>query len=384
MKTQTDVSALIPDQTKKVFYIDNLKILLTILVILHHTFITYGASGGWYFVQKTTNHTALIPMTIFVSVNQAFFMGFFFFLSAYFIGPSFEKKGALRFVTDRLKRLGIPLIFYSLVLSPVLSYLVYYFGKGHHITFLQYLGGFDGWIDFGVLWFVAALLIFTLLYVLWRIVFKSRPFNNLGVPDAGVILLFAAGVGLISFLVRIVFPVGRELPLLGFQLGHFTQYIALFVLGLVASKNNWLGFLSYRTGKRLALAAVLLLLFFPVFYIIQTKLYMPAGGYSGGFQWQPLLYALWEQMIGFSIIVALLAFGKKYWNASTVFTAKLSRYTFAVYIFHPLVLISLSLTVRNWAVDPAIKLLIVAPLAVTGSFLLASVITSIPGVRKII
>ena len=151
MTTQSTTSALIPDQTKKIFYIDNLKILLTILVILHHAFITYGASGGWYYQQKTSNHGALIPMTIFVSVNQAFFMGFFFFLSAYFIRPSFEKKGALRFVTDRLKRLGIPLVFYSLVLSPVLSYLVYYFGKGHHITFLQYLGGFDGWIDFGVL-----------------------------------------------------------------------------------------------------------------------------------------------------------------------------------------------------------------------------------------
>jgi surface polysaccharide O-acyltransferase-like enzyme len=384
MTTQITTSALIPDQTKKIFYIDNLKILLTILVILHHAFITYGASGGWYYQQKTSLKAALIPMTIFVSVNQAFFMGFFFFLSAYFIRPSFEKKGALRFVTDRLKRLGIPLVFYSLVLSPVLSYLVYYFAKGHHITFLQYLGGFDGWIDFGVLWFVAALLIFTLLYVLWRVIFKSRPFSNLGVPDAGVILLFAAGVGMISFLVRVVFPVGRELPLLGFQLGHFTQYVTLFVLGLIASKNNWLGFLSYRTGKKLAIAFVLLLLFFPAFYIIQTKFYMPVDGYSGGFHWQALLYAVWEQMVGFAIIGALLCFGKKYWNRTSAFTAGLSRNTFAVYIFHPLVLISLSLIVRNWQVDPAIKLLVVGPSAVFFSFLLASFITKLPGVRTII
>jgi surface polysaccharide O-acyltransferase-like enzyme len=384
MKAQTDTSALVTDQAKKIFYIDNLKILLTILVILHHTFITYGASGGWYYVQKTTNHAALIPMTVFVSVNQAFFMGFFFFLSAYFAGPSFDKKGPARFVADRLLRLGVPLLFYSLILSPVLSYLVYYFGKGRHITFLQYLGGFNGWIDFGVLWFVAALLIFMLLYAGWRLVFKTRPSINLGIPGADIILLFAGAVGIASFLVRTVFPVGWSLKPLGFQLGHFTQYITMLILGLIASRNNWLGFLSYRTGKRLALAVVLLLLFFPAFYIIQTKLYMPAGGYSGGFQWQPLLYALWEQMIGFSIIVALLAFGKKYWNIQTVFTAKLSRYTFAVYIFHPLILISLALALRNWAVDPAIKLLIVAPLAVTGSFLLASVITLIPGARRII
>jgi hypothetical protein len=95
-------------------------------------------------------------------------MGFFFFLSAYFIPGSYNKKGAARFVKDRLLRLGIPLVFYSFVLSPVLIYLVYYFGKGHHITFIQFLGGFHDWIDFGVLWFVAALLLFTFVYVLWR------------------------------------------------------------------------------------------------------------------------------------------------------------------------------------------------------------------------
>jgi surface polysaccharide O-acyltransferase-like enzyme len=135
--------------------------------------------------------------------------------------------------------------------------------------------------------------------------------------------------------------------------------------------------------KQLAVFA-LTLLFFPVFYIIQTKFYMPPGGYSGGFHWQALLYAVWEQLMGFSIITALLSFGRKLWNTSSFLTAKLSRYTFAVYIFHPLILISFSLSVRNWSVDPAIKLLLVAPLAVVCSFLLASVITLIPGVKKII
>ncbi|HTE02069.1 MAG TPA: hypothetical protein VK668_22430 [Mucilaginibacter sp.] len=63
---------------------------------------------------------------------------------------------------------------------------------------------------------------------------------------------------------------------------------------------------------------------------------------------------------------------------------KLSRYTFATYIFHPLVIISASLAVRNWGVDPAIKLLLVAPVAVLCSFLLASLIVRIPGVKRII
>jgi surface polysaccharide O-acyltransferase-like enzyme len=377
-------SAFIPEQPQKLFYIDRLRVALTVLVVLHHSFITYGGPGGWYYAQKTTKIGALIPMTMFVAINQAFFMGFFFFLSACFISPSYNRKGASQFLMDRLKRLGIPLVFYSFILSPVLSYLVYYWGYGHHITYLQYLGGFDDWIDFGVLWFVAALLLFTSIYCWIRRWVKISSAKVIPVPSARAIVVFAVVVGIISFLVRILFPVGWVLKPVGFQPGHFTQYITLFILGLVAYKSNWLNKITLRTGKRLSAIAIVLILFFPVFYVIKLKTSMPLDWYSGGFHWQSLLYAVWEQVTGFSIIVSLFTFGRELWNKPSFLWTKLSRNAFAVYIFHPLILISLSLVVKNWAVDPSIKLLVVAPLAVAGSFLLAAAITQIPGVKKII
>ena len=36
----------------KIFYIDNIKVILTVLVVLHHSAITYGAPGSWYFIHK--------------------------------------------------------------------------------------------------------------------------------------------------------------------------------------------------------------------------------------------------------------------------------------------------------------------------------------------
>ena len=132
MNAQVSPSALITEQPKKIFYIDNLKVILIILVVLHHTFITYGAPGGWYYMQKTTHQGALIPMTLFVAVNQSFFMGFFFFLSAYFIRPSYQKKGASRFVKDRLIRLGIPLIFYSFINNHLRQFI------NHHYNYYCY------------------------------------------------------------------------------------------------------------------------------------------------------------------------------------------------------------------------------------------------------
>jgi surface polysaccharide O-acyltransferase-like enzyme len=371
-------------QSNKLFYIDNIKVLLTILVVLHHTFIAYGSAGGWYYTQKTTHIGALVPMTMFVSINQSFFMGFFFLLSAYFTVPSYNRKGVGQFIADRLLRLGIPLLFYSFVLSPFISYMVYYFAKGHHISYLQYLSGYDTWIDPGVMWFVAALLIFTVIYTIGRSLIKITFKKPLPAPGAGTILLFAVGLGVISFFARIVFPGGSVLKPLGFQLGHFTQYIALFIVGLLAYQNQWFNGLSERTGKQLKLSAWLCLLFFPVFFIIRVKLNMPVAWYSGGFHWQSLLYAVWEQWIGLSILTALLIRGKRSWNTTSPLLSKLSRCAFAVYIFHPLAIVALTLAVRNWAVDPAIKLLLVAPLALLGSFLLGTFILLIPGVKRII
>ena len=368
----------------KIYYIDHLKVLLTVLVVLHHTFIALGAPGAWYYTQKTTNAAALIPMTMFVAINQAFFMGFFFFLSAYFTQPSFNKKGTIKFMSDRLIRLGLPLIFYSFILSPFLSYLGYYFAEGRHINYWQYLSGFHPWIDFGVLWFVAALLIFTLIYVAYRIAIKKMPVKHRGLPTVKTIILTALAVGIASFFVRTIFPIGWVLKPLGFQLAHFSQYIILFVLGLTAYTNNWLNGLSVKTGKRFLIFVIALVVFFPVLYVIKLINDIPLDWFSGGWHWQSLLYAVWEQLLGFSMIIMLLSYGKALWNKPSVFLATLSRRAFAVYIFHPLVVISASLAVRTWEIDPALKLLVVAPAAVIGSFLLAAVMLLVPGVKKVI
>ena len=368
----------------KINYIDHLKVVLTVLVILHHTFIAYGAPGGWYYTQKTTISGAIIPMTVFVAVNQAFFMGFFFFLSALFVPSSYDKKGPVKFVTDRLIRLGIPLVFYSFVLSPFLSFISYRWAERHDIPYLQYLGGFDGWINFGVLWFVAALLLFTLLYVVFRLV-AGKIDKTAKSPKIKGIIIFALLIGIISFVLRMVFPVGWVLKPLGFQLGHFPQYIAMFILGLVASRSNWLNSVELRTGKTLLnIALWVILVGFVTMFLLRKKLGFPIEWFSGGAHWPSAFYAIWEQLIGFSIVAALLCIGKHKWNNPSRFFATLSRSTFAVYVFHPLVVISLTVALSSWAIEPAIKLLIVAPLAVAGSFLLGLLLVKIPGVNLII
>ncbi len=333
----------------KISYIDNLRVLLTILVILHHTCITYGAPGGWYFTDKTSNETILIFMTLFVATNQSFFMGFFFFLAALFTEPSYNKKGASKFITDRLKRLGIPLIFYSFIFSPVINFLVYKFGYNKPATFLQFLGGYDDWIDFGVLWFVAALLIFGLVYVMLRR-FDSKPLQkNRAFPSNNNIFFFALCLGIISYLVRIFFPVGWVLHPLGFQFAHFAQYIALFIAGIAASKNDWLNKIDYKKGKRWLIISIILILSFPLLYVIKIITNSPIEAFEGNGTLPSLLTAVWEQLTGISIIVAMLGVCKQKWNHSTPLLKTLARASFATYILHPLAVISIAYNFKNMA-----------------------------------
>jgi surface polysaccharide O-acyltransferase-like enzyme len=369
----------------KINYIDHLKILLTVLVVLHHSFITYGAAGSWYFQQKTTSMAALFPMTVFVATNQSFFMGFFFFLSALFIEPSYQKKGAALFIKDRLVRLGIPLIFYSLVLSPVLNYIVEHYGYGQHHSFIEYMSGYHHWIDFGVMWFVAALLIFNFIYV----GLKSMPSFNTGINSDFLpnnkLLLAAALLGLFTFITRLAFPTGWTLFPFGFQLGHFPQYILLFIMGIVASKNKWLNQLNLKQGKNMARRAVfMVLLVLPMLFTASLITKTPGQHFAGGWNIFAFSYSLWEQLTGIMIMTALLCIASVKWNTSSPFLRWLSANVFAVYIFHPLVLITLSLLIKSWDVDPVVKLAVVAPSAVVLSFLFASAIRKIPYVSSVI
>ncbi len=366
-------------------YIDNIRVYLTILVILHHAAVTYGGPGSWYYTEENTSRLTGILLTLFVATNQAFFMGFFFFLSSLFIPSSYSRKGPTQFMLDRLKRLGIPLIFYSLVLAPVTIYLMLKFSEGATYSFMEYYMSRSNWIELGVLWFTAALLVFTTCYWLYK---KSTSGNNpapLPFPSNRTIFFFALALGVISFLVRIAFPVGWTLKPLGFQLGHFTQYIALFIIGIIAYQNNWLTSITYRKGIQwLRVALILLFVGFPFMFVVKEVTHSPLSDFQGGINWTSLISSVWEQLMGVSLVMAFLGIGKAKWNQERPLLTTMARSAYAVYIIHPLVLVSVSLLMMNVALAPGLKFLITGTISVVISFLVGQVLVKVPWVRDVV
>src|SRR5690349_10766753 len=111
----------------RLFFLDHLRAALAILVVLHHLAVIYSAGAPFYYVEPPgpEDQLARVLLVVFLLVNQAYFMGCFFLISGYFTPGSFDRKGSGAFAKDRLLRLGIPLVMYVFVLSPIASIGLY-------------------------------------------------------------------------------------------------------------------------------------------------------------------------------------------------------------------------------------------------------------------
>jgi glucan biosynthesis protein C len=370
-------------------YIDNLRILLSILVILHHLAIGYGASGDWYYNEDGIGLTSAVIMTLFTAVNQAFFMGFFFLIAGYFTPTSFDRKGVGRYVADRLKRLGIPMVLFAVLINPPLIYALAAH-DGFQGTLWQFLPRYVenlNSLGVGPLWFVEALLILSLFYALWRLLTRSSAIlaqEDRKAPGNGAIALFALILGLMTFVVRLWLPVDFWLEPVQLQLADFPQYIILFAFGVTAYRRNWFAGLADAQGK---LWRWIVLALIPLFLILAV-----AGGaldgdltaFKGGLHWQALAYAVWEQFMCVAMISTLLVWFRTRFNHQGALGQTMSAAAYAVYVFHAPVIVLLALALSSVGLDPSLKFVLVAPVAVTLCFVVGHLIRKLPLARSIL
>ena len=170
-------------------HFDHLRILLTFLVVLHHAAITYGGSGGWYW--RELPNASSVPLIMLNAIDQSFFMGFFFLLSGYFMVASLERKTTANFLIDRFLRLGIPLLFYFFVLSPLTIALAY---DDSLATMWEkwWLMIKDQQFGPGPLWFAEALLIFAFFYLLITKIIDVKRWSPERLPGFGALLLITS------------------------------------------------------------------------------------------------------------------------------------------------------------------------------------------------
>jgi glucan biosynthesis protein C len=335
----------------RLFFIDNWRSALIILVILHHVAVVYGAGAPFYYVEPPAANDllAFLVLLVFILINQSWFMGAFFLISGYFTPGSFDRKGLGAFLKDRLLRFGIPLVAFFFVLNPIASIGYYQMpAKLTGITSPLSWQRYPRMIGMGPLWFVAMLLIFDFGYAAWRAATRKRPGKQVGSPPGYLAIgVFVVMLALASYLVRIVLPLGEFVA--GFPtLGYLPQYVSFFVLGAIASRGNWFRTVPGKMGKVglvTALAATVLLL--PIALTgLAPRLTAAANNIVGRGSWQSAVYALWDSIVAVGMCLGVITLFRRFLDGTARLGGFLSRHNFVVYIVHAPIIVLVAILLK--------------------------------------
>jgi fucose 4-O-acetylase-like acetyltransferase len=374
----------------RLYFIDNLRILLITLVAMLHLSITYGGGGSWYY-RNVPEGTMSLPLTWHNASVQAFSMGLFFLISGYFTPGSYDRKGPRRFLKDRLLRLGIPILCYDFIIGPlIIRPLIHFVAKGYSGSYSDFLVGYYSsfHIGTGPLWFVEALLIFSGFYILWRWLKKaSAPVvpTEGKLPGNMAIILFILVLSIVTFIVRIWLPVGWCFRPLNFQFPFFPQYICMFIVGIVAYERNWLTRIPDSMGKIwLVVAVTFIVILFPILFASGGAASGNVDSFMGGFHWQCFGYAAWEQFTGVAMIISLLYIFRKCFNRQSETAKAMSASAYTAYIIHAPVTIFVAIAMRNISLYPLLKFALAAVIAVPLCFGLGNFIRQLPLAKRIL
>ncbi len=235
-------------------------------------------------------------------------MGFFFLLAGYFTPASLERKGYARFIGDRFLRLGLPLLAFGLILGPLTAAMVNYAQGDGFWSCIAWLWRHKQFIN-GPMWFTQALLIFSLAYCAWRAVFGAALSQTERTPSPVPAyrwwLASSIGVGVAALAIRQFVPTGENV--IGLQLGYFSSYIFLFVLGIAAWRNDWLRQLEWKQARPWIWTLAIAWPFLPAGIAVAHALNGPGkSNFSGGLSWPAIFYALWEPFVAWGLIALWL------------------------------------------------------------------------------
>ena len=338
---------------KRLCYLDNLKVCLTVLVIMHHAGQAYGNGGGWAYTPS--NPAEFMPwIWHFFSTNAAFFMGLYFFISGYFVPRSFDKQGTKQFVHKKLLRLGVPLLF-----------------RGGIISILS------GKPEIGHMWFVESLLVFCLIYALIRQ--WVQPVNEACYSKPTVIglLVVALLMGVGSYFIRQISPQDHWIWPFGIipipmEPAHYLQYVMMFVLGILAYRFQWLDKMSNSVGSMALLIGIALAM----------GNYLRDGGPWDAFVWQ--WFGIYESLMCVFISFGLLWLFREFVSTTSRFWQWCAAQSYGAYMFHLLLMIVLQNAMDSIWIGAFGKFLFIGVVTTVLSFHLTWMVKMIPGFKKVL
>jgi hypothetical protein len=355
-------------------YLDNLKIVLIAAIIAIHAVLGYASLVEVWtyaeFREVTLSAATQLPLFLLLSPLGFILMALLFLVAGLLTPPSRTRKGSVRFIKERMLRLGVPFLTYVLLVQPTLVYaLAHPLGGAPGSYWSEYLP--EGRLDTGPLWFVGVLLLFSTGYVAWgawqpRVAAGGRS-GTRHPTSLRRLGRTAVAVAVASFLVRLVYPYGGESGFFDLNFWEWPACLAVFALGIRTSEQGWLNAVPARLARRCRdLTLIGLVSMTTLLSILGAR--DAVDDAMGGWRWGAAGFASIEAVLTVFGSVWLFSVAQRLLDRTHRWGPVLARSAYGAFMVQAVFLLGFAVALRPLGLPAEAKAILVAVGAVTCSF----------------
>jgi len=357
---------------KRIYWMDNLRSVIILLVVLYHVGGVYEAAGMWGWFWIVDDPATITWVGIVGIVFDIIVMPAIFFISGYLTPASLKNKTGWEFLIGKFKRLMVPWVIAVITLIPLYKVIFIYsrnLPQEHWSTYFHITNpNSQNW-----LWFLPVLFVFDMLYLL-----LSKA--NIKVPNISL-----KGAVLGTFLVGLVYSysIGGMLgfrswtltPLIDFENERLLVYFMTFLLGSLCFRQNV--FAEKPQSKTLYTVANSIA-WVPITAHIFARLW--PFFYPEGFAITPLYRLIWHLSFHLSLLClmyVMIETFRRYFDKTGRLWSELNRNSYGVYIIHVIVIGFFGTLLLNLNLPAVVKYLLLIVLTYVGSNMIVSVYRSV-------
>ncbi|MCI0613353.1 acyltransferase family protein [bacterium] len=349
--------------------LDWLRVIAFMLLILFHTGMMFN-DWDWHIKNPTTS-----PYFEYVMIFlHQWRMPLLFLISGAAVWFALQRYTTSQFVTERFKRLLIPLVFGMFVIIPPQVFYERLF-QGQSYDFITFYGTVlefkpypAGNFSWHHLWYIPYILVYSFLALPLFLALKTERGQNIVTK---ILRPFQTGKGLLLWFLPIAIS---EIILRPFWpdnrnnlISDWTQFTTMFILfcyGYVLASNSEIWEAIRQNRRRVLLLAPFSL---SALYFLWSVEFEPNA-------LQMAVYRMLRMANMWFWILAILGFGSKYLQRNNAFLKYANQAVYPFYIVHQTVTVILGYHMVSWTAGIPMKFFILALGTFGGSFLVYEIV----------
>ena len=298
---------------KREYYIDNLRWMILLILIPYHAAQAWNTWGEANYIFFEGNKL-ISSIIVFFS---PYFMPLLFVIAGISTRYALRKRTTREYLIDRAKRLVIPLLFGTIVLMPVMTYLADKYNYSYSGGFVEHYGifftkftdliGADGGFSFGQFWFLLYLMIISIVGVGAIKLLKKYNLEDKKDISFWIVLILGAPLPLLSELLSIG---GKS----------FVEFTYLFLIGYYV-------FFNETIINKLQKNCILLFGIGLISSVMNVYLFIWLEDFA-------LLNTIMKYVAKWFMILALFGLGKRYLNFNGKISNYMNKMSFLFYVYH--------------------------------------------------